>query len=400
VRRPTALLLFAVIFAAELGWAGISPLLPTYQDRYALTDVATGLILTIASVGILLVCLPAGGLSNRFAVRSPTLWSLAALTAGNLTVGLSSSYGALLAGRLLFGLGLGAMWVTGTAWLHDAAGEDGARALALTTSVVGAANLIGPGLIGWCAEHFAVGTPFLILSILTGALLIVLVLARSPEGRTVGADPPLKEMLRAARTDHAMLTSIVITLAVALMWMSAELLVPLRLDTLGFNAAEIGLAFSLASATFLVASAVVSARAERYATVRVAAVWTAVFAAGILIAGIGEGSAPTLVFLAAMGATTGVLVALTYPLGAVGAARGGFNVAIVGALLTLVWAGAGLLGPTVGAGTAERIGDRTWFVGLAVFGLASAAWMWLRRDTVRSGEDGHLPSAGPTIGNP
>jgi predicted MFS family arabinose efflux permease len=383
VRRPTALLLFAALFVAELGWAGISPLLPTYQDSYVLSDVATGLILTLASVGILLVCLPAGGLSNRFAVRSLTLWGLAALTAGNLTVGLSGSYGALLTGRMLYGLGLGTMWITGTAWLHDAAGEDAARALALTTSVVGAANLIGPGLIGWCAERFDVGTPFVILSVLTGAMLVVLILARSPEGRAVGADPPLREMLRAARTDHAMLTSIVITLAVALMWMSAELLVPLRLDARGFDASEIGLAFSLASAMFLIGSVVVSARAERYATVRFAAAWTAVFGAAILIGAVGTGAVPTLVFLAAMGATTGVLVALTYPLGALGAAHGGFNVAIVGALLTLVWAGAGLLGPTVGAGAADSIGDQAWFAGLALLGLAAAAWMWFGRSAAR-----------------
>jgi MFS family permease len=55
-------------------------------------------------------------------------------------------------------------------------------------------------------------------------------------------------------------------------------------------------------------------------------------------------------------------------------------VAVVGALLTLVWAGAGLLGPTIGGAASERLGDRTWFLGLAIFGLASAGWMWARRD--------------------
>jgi predicted MFS family arabinose efflux permease len=386
VRRPTPLLLFAAIFAAELGWAGISPLLPTYQERYGLTDVATGLILTLASVGILLVCLPAGGLSNRFSVRRLTLWAMAALTVGNLIVGLSDSYGVLLLGRMLFGIGLGTMWVTGTAWLHDAAGTDGARALALTTSVVGAANLIGPGIIGWFAQHVAVGAPFVILAGLTGVLLVALLLVPATEGTEVGSDPPLREMLRAARADHLMMTSVIITLAVALLWMSAELLVSLRLDAHGFDASGIGLAFSFASLLFLVASAVTSARAERYATVRVAAVWTAGFAVSIALGALGEGPGPTLVFLAAMGATTGVLVAITYPLGAVGAARGGFNVAVVGALLTLVWAGAGLVGPTLGAAASEHLSDGVWFLALAVFGLASAGWMWLRRGNLEPSE--------------
>jgi MFS family permease len=189
-------------------------------------------------------------------------------------------------------------------------------------------------------------------------------------------------MLRAARADHLMLTSIVITLAVALLWMSAELLLSLRLDANGLNASGIGLAFSLASALFLIASAITSARAERYATARIAAVWTAVFAGAIVLGAIGDGTGTTLVFLVAMGATTGVLVALTYPLGAVGAERGGFSVAVVGALLTLVWAGAGLVGPTLGASASEHLSEAVWWLALAALGLAAAAWMWIRRDRV------------------
>ena len=254
------------------------------------------------------------------------------------------------------------------------------RALALTTAIVGAANLIGPGIIGWLADRFSLGTPFVLLSCVTGLVLVVLVLAPSPEGRTVGSDPPLREMLRAARGDHLMVTSLVITVAVAMMWMSAELLIALRLDVHGFDASEIGLAFSASSGVFLLASAVTSARAERYVTIRFAAVWTAVFAASVLTAAFGTGVVATLVFLMTMSITSGVLVSLTYPLGAAGAARGGYNVAVVGVLLTLVWAAAGLVGPTAGAIASEHLEDRVWFIGLAVFGFAAAAWMWLRRD--------------------
>jgi MFS family permease len=186
-----------------------------------------------------------------------------------------------------------------------------------------------------------------------------------------------------------MLSALVLTLAVALMWMSAELLVPLRLAEHGFGASRIGLAFSAASVVFLVASAVTSARAERYATLRVSAAWTAVFAGGVLIAVLGSGAAPTIAFLVAMGLTTGVLVALTYPLGVAGAAQGGFSVAVVGALINLVWAASGLVGPTVGGTAAQLVDDRLWFVGLSVCGFGAAAWMWRRRDAriVPSGLD-------------
>jgi MFS family permease len=372
-------MLFVAIFVAELGWSGISPLLPSYEARYGLTDVGTGLIVSLASVGILIVSLPASGLSNRFGVRKLTLLSLGVLAAGDLVVGLSNSYAALLAGRTVYGVGLGMIWVTGTAWLHDAAGESGARALALTTSVVGAAALLGPTFSGWLGERFTLGTPFIVLGGLAAVVLLALLLLRSPTGDSTESNPPLREMLRAARADALMVTSIVLTLAVALMWMSAELLVPLRLHDLGYGAARIGFAFSAASIVFLTSSAVTSARAERWATVRVATTWMAAFGVSVLIAVIGVGAIPTISFLLAAALTTGVLIAITYPLGATGATKGGFSVAVVGALINIVWAASGLFGPIVGGAVAQAIGDRLWFVGLAAGAVASAVWMWRRR---------------------
>jgi MFS transporter, ACDE family, multidrug resistance protein len=385
LRRATVVLLFGAIFGAELGWAGISPLLPSFQDRYGLTDVGTALIVSVASVGILVVSLPASALTNRFSVRTLTLSSLGALALGNFGVGLSHSYAALLLARLVFGAGLGAIWVTGTAWLHDAAGDSGARALALTTSVVGAGSLIGPALTGSLGERYSLGTPFVLLGAVVAIMLVVLLVLPAPSGRVVEPGPPLREMLRDARADTMMLAALVLTLAVALMWMSAELLAPLRLADHGFTAARIGLVFSCVSVVFVVTSALTSARAERYATIRLSSLWTLAFAACVLIAIVGTSPAPTIVFLLAMGLTTGVLVALTYPLGVAGAAQGAFSVAVVGALINLVWALAGLLGPTIGGTAAQLADDRVWFLALAACGFVAAAWMWRRRASETDG---------------
>jgi MFS family permease len=80
-----------------------------------------------------------------------------------------------------------------------------------------------------------------------------------------------------------------------------------------------------------------------------------------------------------MGVTTGVLIALTYPLGAVGARQGGFSVAVVGALLNIVWAISGIVGPTVGGAISETASDRLVFGALGAIGVAAAAWMWRHR---------------------
>ena len=384
MRRSIVLLLFAAIFVAELGWAGIAPLLPTYQNAYGLTDVATSLILTVASVGILLVCLPAGALSSRLAVRTLTLWGIVALTVGNLMVGLSGPFAVLLVGRLFTGAGLGTMWVTGTAWLHVSAGSSAARALAFTTTVAGAGALVGPAITGWLGVRFGAGTAFVLLAALNGLMLVLLILMPSPEGRLVEPSPPLRDMLRAARADHLMLTSLVLSLTVALTWLSADLLIPLRLDALGFDAAKIGLIFSGASVLFVGSSAITSARAERYANVRAAAMWSALFVACVLLGAIGDGAVATAVFLAAISVTTGVMISLTFPIGVLGAKERGINVAVVGALLTLAWAVSGLIGPVLGGAVSQRIGDQRWFLLLAIFGLVAAVWMWVRRDRAPS----------------
>jgi DHA1 family inner membrane transport protein len=389
MRRPIVLLLFGMIFVAELGWAGIAPLLPDYQDRFGLSDATTGLILSIAGLGILLVSLPAGALSRRFSVRSLTLWSMAALTFGNVVTGLAGSYGALLAGRCFVGVGLGMMWVTGTAWLHEAAGDRGAQALALTTTVVGLGSLVGPAITGVVGERFGIGVPFVLLGVLCGLTGIALFLAPDDSGRVAEPSPPLRDMLRAARADDLLVTSVLLSLVVSLMWMTVELLVPLRLDGLGYSAAAIGLVFSLSSIVFAVASAVAARGADRYSTLRYSAVWTTVIAVA-LAAGAFVTSAPgTVVFLLAMGVTSGMMIAITYPLGAIGAREGGFSVAVVGALLNMVWAASGILGPSIGGSISGAVGDAAVFAALAAVSLACAAWIWTRRrDTAQIPDTG------------
>jgi MFS family permease len=275
------------------------------------------------------------------------------------------------------------MWVTSTAWLHEAS-EQGARALALTTSVVGIGSLVGPALTGSLGERYSLGTPFVLLGCVVALMATVLAVLPTRTGRVVEPGPPLREMLRDARADAMMVTGLVLTLAVALMWMSAELLTPLRLADHGFGASRIGLVFSAVSIVFVITSAVTSRRAERYATIRVAAGWTGLFAVCVLIAVLGTTPGPTIAFLLAMGVTTGVLVALTYPLGVAGAAEGGFSVAVVGALINLVWAVSGIVGPMIGATAAQFIDDRVWFLALAVFGFGASAWMWRRRESARN----------------
>ena len=380
MRRPLVLALFAALFAAELGFSSVAPLIPGLRNRYGLTEAQAGLVFTLASAGILVASLPVGALTRRFAVRTLTLWAMASITVADLTLAIARTFAVVLAGRLLFGIGLSTMWVAGTAWIHEAAGEDAPRALAMTTAVVGVGGLLGPAFAGFVAERFSLGAPFWALGVGALAMTLVLLVMPSTVQKDPEPSPPLADMLRAAGADQLMLTSIVLTLAASLMWFTADLLVPVRLDANGFSTTGIGLALSLASVTFIGMSALTARHAGRYATVRLAAVWTLVMGAGIAVAAFSASTGATLAFLVIAGATSGVLIALTYPLGAIGARRGHFSVAVVGALLNMVWAGAGLIGPAAGGALSQAFGDQVAFWMLAVIAVGSAAWMWLHRD--------------------
>jgi MFS family permease len=241
--------------------------------------------------------------------------------------------------------------------------------------------LLGPAFAGFVAERFSLGAPFWVLGVGTLAMTLILLVIPSAVGRAPEPSPPLADMLRAAAADRLMLTSIVLSLAVSMLWMTAELLVPIRLNGNGFSAAGIGLALSLASVTFIAMSALTARHADRYAPVRLA-LWTLVMGAGIAVAALSASTAATLAFLAITGASSGVLIALTYPLGAAGARKGHFSVAVVGALLNMVWAGSGLIGPTAGGAVSQAFGDQVAFWLLAVIAVSSAGWIWLGRGKV------------------
>jgi hypothetical protein len=68
-----------------------------------------------------------------------------------------------------------------------------------------------------------------------------------------------------------------------------------------------------------------------------------------------------------------VSVALTYPFGLYAVRRGFVTVAVMSALANIIWALAGLLGPSVGGTFAEWAGDRVAFVLLTVVCMAVAA---------------------------
>ncbi len=372
MHRRVVILVYLALFVGELSWSGVTPLIPTYIQKYGVTDVAGGLVLSVASFGILVASLPASAVTRRVSPRSLTLGAMAVIAFAGLATAASTTYPEVVASRLIFGLGFGTLWVAMAAWLADAAGPHSPRVLALTTAIVGVSATLGPAFTGWIAQRWGLHAPFVALTFITAALFVLLLFDRSGTGLAKDPAPPIRDLLRAAHSDPSLVTMLLLTSGAAILWMTADLLVPLRLDDAGYNIAAIGFTFSLSSLVFAGSSALTARGADRWARPGVAAGATLALAAATAVPALFVGVPATMVFLFGSSVATGVIVALTFPFGLLAVERGVVTVALMSALANIIWALSGMAGPTVGGAFAQWAGDRAAFAILSLVCLLVA----------------------------
>ncbi len=365
MRLRVVILVYLALFVGELSWSGVTPLIPSYIEQYDLSDFEGGLVLSVASFGILIASLPASAITRRVSPRTMMLTAMAVIAFAGFAMALAPSYGAIVFARLIFGLGFGTLWVSMAAWLDDAAGHNSAKVLALTTSVVGVSSMLGPAYAGWVADRYGVSAPFVGLAIITVLLFALLLFDRSGTGLRKDPAPPFREIARAVHSDPDLVTMLLLTIAAAVVWMTADLLVPLRLDLGGYSAAAIGIAFSASSLVFVTAGALTARGVDRWARPEIAATATAGLAVCTVLPALLLGVPVTLVFLFGASIATGIIAALTFPFGLLAVGRGAVTVAVMSALANIIWALSGMFGPTVGGAFAEWAGDRTAFAVLA-----------------------------------
>ena len=385
MRVRVVVLVYLALFVGELSWSGVTPLIPSYIEQYDLTDLDGGLVLSVASLGILIASLPASFITRRVCPRTLTLAAMAVISIAGLAMAFAPGYPAIITARFVFGLGFGTLWVSMAAWLDDAAGPKSARVLALTTSVVGVSAMLGPAYAGWVAEQFGLSAPFVGLALVSALLFFLLLFDRSESGRRRDPAPPVRDLVRAIRSDPDLLTMLLLTTAAAMVWMTADLLVPIRLDAGGLNAAAIGIAFSVSSLVFVTSSALTARGVDRWARPGIAATATAGLAVFTALPALFVGVPVTMVFLFGAGVATGITVALTFPFGLHAVRRGHVTVALMSALANIIWALSGMAGPTVGGAFAEWAGDRMAFAVLALVCVGVAVLVGRQaKTTVRS----------------
>ena len=376
------LLVYALILVGEFSWSAVVPLVPTFADQLHLSQSAAGLLAGATGLAVLIVSIPAGMLADRYGARRLTL-AAATFMSGALVAHALPGFWPLLASRFVFGLGFGTVWTAGIAWITELAPpERRAEVLARPMTIAGVAFMCGPVIAGAVAQAAGVRTPFVasgILGVVVGVLLL-----RVPEPVVVHrpATPPLRETLRRAATEPAVVGSLGLVLIASCVSSAIYLLVPLQLHDDGLSARGIGAAFSIGAIVFVLTSWLVGRLGARAVRLVVGGVATALLAA-VLLLPVLSATVPSMVSLLVLRSPIfAVLFGISFPLAAWGAEQAGIGKGVVLGMLNGVWAAANVVGPIAGGALAQLAGRSSVYLVLMAISAVAAFWLVPRRRPV------------------
>jgi predicted MFS family arabinose efflux permease len=376
--RRLLVLIYALIFVDEMALLSLVPLVPSYRDALHLSGFESGLLLSSASLAIVIGSIPGGLAGDRLGSRRMTLLAGCLLSASCLAQGLAPNLWTLIAARLLFGLASSVIWSAGLSWLSDSSG-DRPGALGAVMAVAGVGGMVGPVFAGVLADHLDRGAPFLGLSALS--LMLVAALAAADRGSERRHEQHrLSQIMGLVSRDALIGGALTMMVLGGFSDGAVNLVGPAQLSDAGRSASWIGVVLSLAAGLFIVFSAVVARAGHAAVTLTVGAACTALSA---LVLGpvLASGAALMVAsMLLLRSAPLGAMYAITFPLGARGARRSGIGAGAVNGLLGFAWGGASFAGAIVAGSGVEAAGARAVYALLAgCCILASAALVVLRR---------------------
>jgi MFS family permease len=227
--RRLLLLASAMIFFDVAFFAAIAPLLPGYVDELGLSKAEAGFLSAAYAAGTLVASLPAGFLASRFGPRRCVIIGLLLLGVSSLIFGLVHEIGLLEAARFTQGIAGALIWAGALTWLITSAPDESRGSVigtALGTAVAGA--LLGPALGALAAS---VGTEPVFGSVLVVTLALAYAASRFPE-----AEAPQRQDMRevvATLFSRPILDGAAFVAVPSVMFGAIEVLVPLRIDSLG-----------------------------------------------------------------------------------------------------------------------------------------------------------------------
>jgi MFS family permease len=365
---------YGLLIVGDVLWSALFPLGPAYRDELGLSATEVGVLLAAFPVAVLIVSLPAGQGADRIGPLRVTTIAGLIMAIGAIGQSVAPSFVTLLAARSLQGLGFGAIWPAGLAYLQEVLPEHlRTRILSGSMVVAGLATMIGPTFGGALATRYDAGTPFVVGGIATVALLLLLVGLRDTTATHRSATPLIASAKR-LRRDYLAVAGFAFMALPGYVANTIHLLIPLDLEDVGIGEAAIGIGLTVGAALFLCTSIVLARLGSRAARVGVGAIAAAGLGLLCVIPIVSTAAEPLFVLLGARGLPLATLFSIAAPLAALGGARVGVGRAGVLGIANAVWAVSAITGPVVAGILSDHVSDSApWVLNIALCG-AVAGW--------------------------
>jgi len=371
-RDRTLAAVAALAFVSAVADAALLPVLPTLQERFALSGIQTGALLSAATIVTLLTSAPIGLMAGRIGSKRLLLASAALLPVSLVVLTAADGLGLLMVGRAIFGLSFAILWSIAPA---VAAGSGrGASGAGRLIASAGAGWLVGPVLSGAVTDVWGHRAAFATIAVLTLPLVALLACDRAAEERAPVAR--LRDAIAAAGKERALAGAMLVTALLGVVTGVSGLLAPLVLADNGLSAGAIGAVIALSAVIFTAGGAVSSRIPSGRVNVRVVGATAAVLGATFLIPTLSFSTFAVVGFLVLGAGARSVLNTVVYALARSHAPSEALATPIVG-VMNVAWAAAALAAP-LAAGVALSAGGAKWaFVATAATGFAVALWMLL-----------------------